>query len=166
MSEDREPRRHSKHVFRAFILLGLVLVALFLVRSLVRPSGWGEYGNFRTGAVAEMIAIEPVYGDEESCRSCHEKRWEERAGGKHATVPCESCHDALTSHVRDGKKVSKMASDRSYELCARCHRKIQGRPEGFAQVKLDEHMADMGGSPGAEACLDCHNPHHPLDGLK
>ena len=51
-----------------------------------------------------------------------------------------------------------MPVDRSYTLCARCHRKIEGRPAKFPQVVLDQHV------PAAlevGICLQCHNPHSP-----
>jgi hypothetical protein len=166
MSDEKTKRRHSKHIFRVFILLGLVFAVLLVVRYLLIPPGWGEHGNFRTGAVAEVISIEPMFGDEWSCRKCHEGRWNERYKDTHATVPCESCHDALATHVKDGKRVSEMAIHRSYELCARCHRQIQGRPESHPQVKIDEHLSEQGGSMSPHACLDCHNPHSPMDGLR
>jgi hypothetical protein len=48
--------------------------------------------------------------------------------------------------------------DRSYTLCARCHRKVDGRPEAFPQVDLDEHVS---GPVEGAICLTCHDPHSP-----
>jgi hypothetical protein len=51
-----------------------------------------------------------------------------------------------------------MAVDRSFTLCARCHRKIDGRPATFPQVVLEQHVP--GGLEG-RVCLECHDPHSP-----
>jgi hypothetical protein len=48
--------------------------------------------------------------------------------------------------------------DRSYTLCARCHRKVDGRPKAFPQVELEEHV---GGPVEGRVCLTCHDPHSP-----
>ena len=55
-------------------------------------------------------------------------------------------------------KAATMAVDRGFALCARCHRKILGRPEQFPQVVLEQHV--QGPVQGA-VCLDCHDPHSP-----
>ena len=55
-----------------------------------------------------------------------------------------------------------MPVDRSFTLCARCHRRIAGRPEKFPQVVLEQHLHDQG-APRLEGkvCLECHDPHSP-----
>jgi len=166
MDDRSEPARHTKHVYRVLILLGLFVVAALAVRYALIPPGWGTHGNFRAGAVQEMLDIDPVHGGREACRPCHGKEWETVQSSDHASVSCESCHEPLAHHVQGGRRRAPMPTDRSYALCARCHRRIEGRPADFPQVRIDEHVLEQGGSFGAEVCLDCHTPHAPLDGLR
>ena len=48
------PLTHTKHVFRAAILLLAVLVAMVLGRSLFVPKTWGEFGRYRGAAVTDF----------------------------------------------------------------------------------------------------------------
>ena len=48
--------------------------------------------------------------------------------------------------------------DRSFTLCARCHRKMAARPPKFPQVDLDQHV---NGPVEGKVCLQCHDPHSP-----
>ncbi len=166
MSEAVERQRHTKHVYRVLIILGVMAVVVLAVRYILIPEGWGEHGNFRTGAVADMLAIEPVHGRWDGCKKCHPEQWETVRTSHHATLSCESCHEPLSFHVENDRRKAQMPTDRSYKLCARCHRRIQGRPEGFPQVKIDAHLEEMGGEFGPEVCLDCHASHAPLEGLR
>jgi hypothetical protein len=89
---------------------------------------------------------------------CHDDRAKVHAAGAHKAVSCEICHGPLGTHVKDGDVVAKMNVDRSFTLCARCHRKILGRPEKFPQVVLSQHVQ----SPlEGKVCLECHDPHSP-----
>jgi len=91
-----------------------------------------------------------------SCAPCHKKQSAARAAGGHKTVSCEVCHAPLLHHVADGKKAGPMPVDKAFTLCARCHRRIQGRPEKFPQVVLEQHVTSR--LEGA-VCLECHDPH-------
>jgi recombinational DNA repair protein (RecF pathway) len=51
-----------------------------------------------------------------------------------------------------------MPNDRSFTLCARCHRKIAGRPASFKQVVLEQHVEVK---VEGKVCLECHDPHSP-----
>jgi hypothetical protein len=50
-----------------------------------------------------------------------------------------------------------MPVDRSFAACARCHRRIEGRPAGFPQIVLAQHQGGVEGT----ACIECHDPHGP-----
>jgi hypothetical protein len=56
-----------------------------------------------------------------------------------------------------------MPVDRSYTLCARCHRKVLARPDKFPQVVLEQHLQEQqaAGPVEGKICLDCHDPHSP-----
>ncbi len=149
----------SRHVFRALLLLLLVVVAVLLGRTVLVPRSYGAYGAYRFDNVAEQArARTPLHGGAASCGGCHDERAKTVAARAHARVSCEICHAPLGAHVRSGEKVAAMPVDRSYGLCARCHRKLDGRPARFPQVVLEQHVQ---GALGPEACLDCHDPHDP-----
>lgn len=149
----------ARHVFRALLLLLLVVAAVLLGRTLLVPPSYGDHGAYRFDNVAEQArARPPLHGGAASCAPCHAERAKKVAADAHARVSCEVCHAPLGLHVRDGAKIADMRVDRSHALCARCHRKIDGRPAAVKQVVLEQHVQ---GTLGPEACLDCHDPHAP-----
>ncbi|HUL60623.1 MAG TPA: cytochrome C [Anaeromyxobacteraceae bacterium] len=150
---------HARHVFRAALVLAVATAVVFLGRSLLVPRSYGDYGPYRADNVAEQARVRaPRHGGPASCAGCHAKQAEVRAAGSHKTVSCEVCHAPLAVHV-DGTAVKgKMPVDRSFTLCARCHRRIAGRPEKFKQVVLEQHVQ---GPLESGACLECHDPHSP-----
>lgn len=155
---------HARHVFRALLVLVVVVVAISLGRGFLIPKSFGLHGPYRFDNVAEQRSIRPPqHGGAQSCAECHSAQSEKRAAGRHATVSCEVCHGPLALHVTGGKQVAAMPIDPSFALCARCHRKILGRPEAFPQVTLDSHIREQGtdGPVQGRVCLDCHDPHSP-----
>ncbi len=154
---------HARHVFRVIFVLLLALVAFVLGRSLLVPKSFGMYGNYRFDNVAEQAAIRaPVHAGAAACADCHDDKAKAHDAGVHKRVSCEICHGPLGIHVKDGDLVAQMPVDRSFTLCARCHRKILGRPEKFPQVVLDQHVQQMGQAKlEGKVCLDCHDPHSP-----
>ncbi len=154
---------HARHVFRVIFVLLLALVAFVLGRSWLVPKSFGMYGSYRFDNVAEQAAIRaPVHAGAAACADCHDDKSKKIGAGVHKRVSCEICHGALGIHVKDGDLVAKMPIDRSFTLCARCHRKILGRPEKFPQVVLEQHVQQMGPAKlEGKVCLDCHDPHSP-----
>lgn len=155
---------HARHVFRALLVLLVVIVAVSLGRGHLKPKSYGAFGSYRGDNVAEQANVRPPqHGGVASCAACHGAQAQKRAAGKHATVSCEVCHGPLAIHASGGKRFAAMPIDPSFTLCARCHRKILGRPEKFPQVVLDQHVQEQGGSLPVQgrACLDCHDPHSP-----
>lgn len=151
---------HARHVFRVLLVLFIVVVAVTLGRTFLVPRSYGMYGPYRYDNVAEQASIRPpLHGGASSCSACHAERAQELSGGVHKTVSCEACHAPLGLHVRDGKAVEKMKVDRTFGLCAKCHRKIVGRPDAFPQIALDQHQD--GEATKGKACLGCHDPHSP-----
>ncbi len=155
---------HARHVFRALLVLLVVIVAVSLGRGSLRPKSYGQFGPFRGENVAEQMNVRPPqHGGAASCATCHPAQAQKRSAGRHQAVSCEVCHGPLALHVTGGKRTAAMPMDPSFGLCARCHRKILGRPEKFPQVVLDQHVQEKGGSLPVQgrACLDCHDPHSP-----
>ena len=150
---------HARHVFRVALVLLVAIAAVFLGRGFLVPRSYGTFGPYRADNVAEqMKARVPAHAGPASCAPCHEKQAKARAAGGHRSVSCEVCHAPLLRHVADGQVTGPMPIDRSFTLCARCHRRIQGRPEKFPQVVLEQHVPSK--VEGA-VCLECHDPHSP-----
>ena len=155
---------HARHVFRALLVLLVVIVAVSLGRGALKPKSYGAFGPYRGENVAEQMAVRPPqHGGAAACAACHGAQAGKRTAGKHATVSCEVCHGPLSLHVRGTERVAAMPIDPSFQLCARCHRRILGRPEKFPQVVLDQHVEEKGGALPVQGrvCLDCHDPHSP-----
>jgi len=160
---------HTKHLFRAFFVLVLIVLVGLLVRGLCIPVSFGEAGHYRLNSVADYMAKPVVHGDVASCAECHAKQWKARAGGRHASVSCEVCHPPPeTPHTTDGVKTADVPINRANSGCLICHQKLAGRPKIFPQVSKDEHlqrwMKHMPAERIANArCLECHEDPHGLD---
>lgn len=155
---------HAKHVFRAAILLLMVVVTLLLGRSLFVPPTWGEYGSYRGANVEEHRSRPVLHGGDRSCEPCHSEQYEIHLEGVHHSLRCEMCHGPVARHVDldEGEVVAEMPVKRSRELCENCHRFLSARPSTFPQIDPREHITDNGGELSADACFDCHDPHSPI----
>jgi hypothetical protein len=150
---------HARHVFRVLFVLLLAIVVIVVGRAFLVPASYGLYGPYRFDNVAEQASVRPpLHGGAVSCGECHEDRSKAVAAGAHRAVSCEVCHAPLGRHVKGGDVVAPMSVDRSFTLCARCHRKIDGRPAAFPQVVLEQHVQ---GDLESGVCLGCHDPHSP-----
>jgi hypothetical protein len=150
---------HARHVFRAALVLVVALAAVMLARGFLVPKSFGMYGPYRYDNVVEQMNVRtPLHRGAAACGECHEDQFKLRAAGSHKNVSCEICHAPLGMHVKADGSVEAPPVDRSYTLCARCHRKIDGRPAKFPQVVLEQHVnVALEGN----VCLTCHNPHSP-----
>ncbi len=150
---------HARHVFRMALVVLVLLAAALAVRGVMVPRSFGLYGPYRYDNVAEQMRVrKPAHAGAAACGECHPDELKLRAAGRHQTVSCEVCHVPLALHVKDDGSIEAPVIDRSYALCARCHRKIEGRPPRFPQVVLEEHVS---GPLEGKVCLGCHNPHSP-----
>jgi hypothetical protein len=150
---------HARHVFRVALVLIVVVAAVALTRGFLVPRSYGLYGPYRYENVAEQMVIrKPAHGGAAACGECHADEFKKRGAGSHKTVSCEVCHGPLAFHVKEDGAVEPMPVDQSFTLCARCHRKIAGRPAGFPQVVLEQHVP---GAVEGKVCLGCHDPHSP-----
>jgi hypothetical protein len=155
---------HARHVFRVLVVLLLAVVAVVLGRALLIPRSYGLYGAYRFDNVAEQASARaPLHAGAASCAECHGERATALAKGAHRAVSCEVCHAPLGLHVKAGDVVAPMRVDRSFTACARCHRRIDGRPAAFPQVVLEQHVKEQHaeGPLGGKICLDCHDAHSP-----
>lgn len=157
------PLIHTKHVFRAAILLLAVVTLLLLGRSFFVPDTWGESGWYRGAAVDDHRAKPVRHLGDATCAMCHDVEAADHADGVHAVVRCELCHGPAVLHadIEEGEKIADMPVRRSRELCELCHRELDARPAGFPQIDVREHLSDQGGDLTPDACFECHDPHSP-----
>jgi hypothetical protein len=145
---------HNKeHLGRMAGLFGLGIAAFFVARYLLVPEGFGVYGHYRAGALADNMAQPLHFAGATACVDCHPDVVAARKGSKHARIGCEACHGALDAHVKASTDVvPKRPNGR--ELCLTCHLANVARPKTFPQVQIPEH-GDAG------PCLACHKAHAP-----
>jgi hypothetical protein len=73
--------------------------------------------------------------EEKKCYSCHENIEEFHAKGRHATVNCAHCHDAV-QHAKDAdedKMGTRPGTRVDHQACATCHR---AQYNSFVEVNL------------------------------
>lgn len=160
---------HTKHIWRAALILVVILIAAIIGRHFMIPKSFGGHGFYRFDSVAEHMAKPVVHGNVDSCQPCHAKECDTVKAGKHATNSCQNCHGPLSSHVKDNAKIADATIDKSPKVCLNCHQKLRARPESFPQIDVMDHLASNGAISKGEAipdevCVTCHDTHNP--GLK
>jgi Cytochrome c7 and related cytochrome c len=145
--------KHKEHLARMAGLFAVGIALFFVARYLLVPEGFGLYGHYRAGALADNMNRPLHYAGAHACEDCHSDIVEARKGSKHARIGCEACHGALEAHAKSGGDVvPKRPNGR--ELCLACHLAGAARPKTFPQVRIPEH-SDAG------PCLACHKAHAP-----
>jgi uncharacterized CHY-type Zn-finger protein len=141
------------HLFRvaAVFLVGFVL--FLILRGVLVPRSFGQYGHYRGGAIGEMAALPISYAGHQVCEGCHTDVADMKSKGVHKGVACESCHGPLAKHAEDPASVQPVKLDTA-KLCVRCHEANLAKPKNFPQVSSEDHS---GGAP----CDSCHKPHSP-----
>ncbi len=119
----------SRATFRGRLALAVVL-AFF----------GGKVMAYSAGEPLKPQAPEPkadplVPVEEKKCYSCHENIEEFHAKGRHATVNCAHCHDAV-QHAKDAdedKMGTRPVTRMDHQACATCHRP---QYNSFVEVNL------------------------------
>ena len=148
------PMGHGLHLVRMAGLFLAGIVLFVIARKAFVPDGFGELGHFRTGALADNMARNPVFAGRTACGECHSDEPDRLKAGPHAKVGCEACHGALGRHA-SGESEDKPALPDAAKLCLVCHRQSVSKPAGFPQVDPKDHM------DGSGNCVGCHDPHAP-----
>lgn len=160
----------SSHVWRIFVLLGLVVVAGAVFQLAMRPADFGETGPYRFGSLLEVAAQEPVHQGMEVCGECHDDILSLHDKDIHVHVQCEVCHGSGDLHVRylmEGdesitEEQAAMPKEYTLEGCLFCHRKLVARPSTFPQIDPVEHYRFLHVTDPETRCIECHSPHEPL----
>jgi len=160
----------TSHVWRVFSLLVIVLLVAFATQRLLRPAGYGEYGNYRAGAPFDIMDQPMVYQGKRTCAECHAPTCEKHAKDVHHGVECEDCHGPGGIHAQfyrtkdSSISTAEAAMPKEYKLegCLYCHRKLAARPRDFPQVNPAAHYEFLHVSEPETKCIECHSPHEPL----
>jgi len=142
-----------QHLARVAGLFLVGLVLFLALQAFLVPPGFGTYGHFRAGALADNRARALSYAGQAACAECHSDVVDLRKTGKHASVSCEACHGPLAGHAADPATASATRPDPA-KLCLVCHAPNAAKPRGFPTIVLEEHA-------GRESCLTCHVAHQP-----
>ncbi len=145
--------KEAGHILRLAALFAIACAAFLVVRQQIVPSGFGKYGHYREGALADNRAHPITYAGRETCAMCHDEALTALGKGKHAGVGCEACHGPQSAHAAGGGQ-PKPQLPVALQLCVVCHEANSSKPKGFPQVVSKQHYE--GGD-----CKACHQPHQP-----
>jgi hypothetical protein len=139
---------------RRLALVIVILGILFLIiRPLLIPEDFGQYGHFRTSALNDIIAQKINFAGRDICTECHDEISVSKRNGFHRNLACETCHGPAADHVDAPDEIIPPAPrERGY--CPLCHEYNSSRPTGFPQIRSAMHNPS---SP----CIECHDPHAP-----
>ena len=148
--------KNAGHLVRVGLVFVAGSIAFFVLRGLIVPQSFGQYGHYRGNFIDEAAAKPVVFAGREACAACHSDIVEAKKAGKHANVGCEACHGPLARHADDPSALVPKKPDTAV-LCVRCHEANPAKPKGFPQVASKDHS-------GGVACGSCHQPHNPKIG--
>jgi hypothetical protein len=141
------------HLVRVAILFAAGFVLFVIAKALFVPKGFGLYGHYRAGALADNRAVPVSFAGRAACGECHTDKKDEIGGGKHAGIGCEACHGPLAKHAADPSALKPALPDPKV-LCVTCHLANVAKPAKFPQIDPKTHFE---GNP----CIGCHAPHAP-----
>ncbi len=141
------------HLIRLAAAFATGAVLFLVVRGVLVPKSFGEFGHYRGAALGEIMAQPASYAGHEVCEGCHDDILQVKKAGHHAPVACESCHGPQAKHTEDPGTTVPEKLDTTV-LCGRCHEASHSKPMDFPQVHAAEHSSGL-------ACNTCHQPHSP-----
>ena len=137
-----------------------IFISLFLLmRHLLVPDTFGQYGHYRGASLDDNAAVEIHYAGQQACLECHQDIEDLKLQDVHSDIHCEICHGPGQKHVVSGE-ASDILKPSGREFCGSCHAKNAAKPkDAIFQVNLAEHNV-------GKNCIECHNPHQPWAMLK
>ena len=145
--------KDSEHLFRLAAVFVVGITLFLILRGLLVPHSFGQYGHYRGKAITEIAALPIAYAGHQVCEGCHTDVQDVKSKGVQKGVACESCHGPLAKHAEDPASVQPEKLDTA-KLCVRCHEANVAKPKNFPQVASEDHS-------GGAACNSCHKPHSP-----
>lgn len=146
---------------KRLIPLFIVFIGLFLVvRHLLIPESFGQYGHYRGNSLLDNANVAMVYADKEDCHACHSDMLEQLENEMHAGLSCLICHGPGREHAED-PQAGNIAKESGRAFCGRCHDIHPAKSlEVVFQVDILTHHTEK------NDCIDCHNPHTLWEGLE
>ena len=125
-----------------------------LLRYLLIPDTFGEFGHYRGASLIDNASPEIHYSGQEACFVCHQDVEDLKKQDVHSEIHCETCHGPGQKHV-----LSSLPADilkpAGRDFCGSCHAlNAAKKKDAIFQVDLSEHNV-------GKNCIDCHNPHQP-----
>jgi hypothetical protein len=132
-----------------------IFISLFLlVRRLLVPDTFNQFGFYRGASLEDNAAVEMHYAGHAACLDCHQDVEDAKKEDVHKDIHCETCHGPGLKHIgtSEGGDIVKPSAR---EFCGSCHKLNAARKaEVVAQVDLKKHNIE-------KKCIECHNPHQP-----
>ena len=146
---------------KRLIPLFVAFIGLFLIiRYLLIPDSFGQYGHYRGDSLIDNASKEVVFASREQCIECHEDVKEKLENDVHADLSCLTCHGPGLAHV-DNPEADNIIKESGREFCGRCHHINAARPiDVVFQVDIKTHHTEN------DNCIECHNPHQVWEGLE
>lgn len=88
-----------------------------------------------------------------SCSACHGEIAQVKAASHHATLECETCHEAPVMHM-ETPRLFLAAKPTTREFCGGCHAEEADSLRGIPRIDLATHGDRY-------VCWQCHYPHFP-----
>jgi hypothetical protein len=148
--------KDKEHLVRMASLFAVGIGAFLVLQYLFVPPGFGQYGHYRAGALADNrdTGRHPLrYAGRAACEGCHVEVVEARKASRHEPIGCEACHGPSAAHASDPADVKPPKPD-PRAVCIRCHSASASRPKAFPQVLVEEHAPEG-------PCTNCHQAHAP-----
>ena len=142
-----------EQINRLSVIIIILIALFFIARYLLIPEDFGEYGHYRSSAVATNISQDIQFAGHQICYDCHDDVVDVKQTGYHKNVNCEVCHGPAAMHTEEDGDV-ELKAPRQRDYCPICHEYLPSRPTGFPQINSDSHNP-------MKACITCHNPHDP-----
>ena len=140
---------------RIIIVFIILIGGMLVLKFLLTPDSWREYGPYRGAALCEIADQQPHYLGKDDCAMCHDSIAEMYFEGPHKAVQCEVCHGPGYQHA-DDQDANHMEIPKGSDQCIKCHQFNPAKsPDIIKQIDPIEHSED-------EDCINCHNPHMPL----
>lgn len=132
-----------------------VFIALFLLlRKILIPDSFGQYGHYRGASLEENASREINFSGQQACFECHQDIEDLKQTDVHSGIHCETCHGPGQKHV-ESADAADIQKPGSREFCGVCHGKNAAkRTDAIVQIDLNEHNT-------GKNCIECHNPHQP-----
>ena len=144
-------------VKRLLLVFAVFIGIMFVLKYLLTPESWREYGPYRGNALTEISGNEIKFVQMETCAACHDSIADLKTHGLHISIQCEICHGPGYKHADEANEPENndMEIPEGSQICLRCHTKNAASPKNIIkQIDAVEHSE-------GEECITCHNPHQP-----